>query len=163
MTRRLVNARALLHMGGTPQARAEHSGVNRCCRMRFSPPQSLGSRWAAQVSANNPLVVPRLEYRDICGGFGVTLSGDEDAYEALVRTLATPPAELQRLPPIAAIAAGGAGDEIPGFTDSLAVVLAVLARCAGRIFMRDQPPTVLFERLCRPVVLLIPETWSLAP
>jgi hypothetical protein len=138
----------LQNMGCRPNATVEHTGAHdgRALRIGFALP---------------PDRAPRLT--DVSQAIGRPRLRGETALHQLERLAAESCALLTRLPPVAAVRSNAQGEQVPGLTDDPLLVLAVLTRCHGALFLRDRPPCVTTDRLFRSITLLAPRTWNPTP
>ncbi len=138
----------LHNMSCRPDATAQYSGRDACQRLRF---------WVDAL-------VPTLStWREVCQVFGVACAPDDEGYTQLAAAAAQPCPSLVRLPPVAGVLRNAPGDALAGLTDDPSVVLAVLARAASHVYLRDGAPTLTTDRFRLPVTLIIPTSWSLTP
>ena len=139
---------ALLHnMSCRPDANVHHTGTHHGGALRIG--------FAFAPDAKRP---PRLT--DVLPAMGLRRVRVEQVLANLERLAAEPCALLAKLPPVAAVHANAEGAHLPGFTDDPLLVLAVLTRCNGAVFMRDRAPCVTEDRLLRSITLLTPRNWS---
>lgn len=137
---------ALLHnMSCRPDAKVQHTGTHagRALRFAFAFPTKRPTRLTDVLSA---MRLPRAR--------------EENALAHLERVAAEPCALLGKLPPVAAVHANAAGEQVQGLTDDPRLVLAVLTRCNGAVFLRDRPPCVTEDRVLRSITLIAPMTWN---
>ncbi len=125
-----------------------HKSAAQCRRIRFSSPL-----WPADATA----------FAEFCPAFGLPRPAVADGYARLAEAAAEPCPLLARLPPVAAVMRNVAGDDIAGLTDDPRLMLAVMSRCFGNVFMRDVPPSITTDSLRHQVTLLIPNSWNLNP
>ena len=137
---------ALLHnMSCRPDATVQHTGTHAGRALRF----------AFAFPAKRP---PRLT--DVLPAMGFPRAQTNNVLAYLERHAAEPCALLATLPPVAAVHANAAGEQLPGLTDDPLLVLAVLTRCSGALFLRDRPPCVTADRVLRSITLIAPKTWN---
>jgi hypothetical protein len=142
-------AQPLIHnMSCRPTFTVTHKSAAQCRRLRFSSPQ-----WPAAATA----------FADYCPTFGLPMPTAAEGYARLVEAAAEPCPLLARLPPVAAVLRNAPGESIAGLTDDPRVLLAVMSRCFGSVFMRDLPPSITSDSLRLQVTLLIPKSWNLNP
>ena len=145
---RSTDARASgrLHMWGRPGASVTHAGTDLCRRLHFSlrvPPPTAARRFA-----------------DLCPLFGLAVPEDGDGFPVLMAYAAEPCPKLEWLPAVAAAEPTCRGESIAGFTDDPRLVLAVLARCSGRVFLRDRAPSISTPQIRATLDLLVPRSWK---
>ena len=139
----------LLHnMSCRPTVTIQHASQAQCRRLRFA-----SRLWPKDAQA----------FADFCPVFGLPTPAAEDGYARLAEAALEPCPKLARLPAVAAALRNAPGDSIPGLTDDPRLLLAVLSRCFGTVFMRDVPPSVTSDSFRGPVTLLIPSSWNLNP
>jgi hypothetical protein len=144
-----ARATPLIHnMSCRPTVSIVHSSAALCRRVRFTSP-----KWPIEPEA----------FADFCPAFGLPTPSVADGYARLVEAADAPCPLLARLPPVAAVLRNAAGDAIPGLTDDPTLLLAVMTRCFGSVFLRDLPPSVTSDSFRNPVTLLIPDSWNLNP
>ena len=97
---------------------------------------------------------------DVLPAMGLPRSHKNHVQAHLERLAAEPCLSLAKLPPVAAVHANAAGEQVPGLTDDPLLVLAVLTRCSGALFLRDRPPCVTADRVLRSITLIAPKTWN---
>lgn len=138
---------ALLHnMGCRPQTTIRHTGLDRCHRLQF-------------VLHVAPGAVGRFLNKKLYGRSGFTIMPHDD-WKTLTKAVLRPCPELALLPDVAAVAAYDTfGTILPGIGDNPRVVLAVLARCAGGVFLRDRSPHISLNQIKRSVTLIAPHNW----
>lgn len=147
--RERAGATPLIHnMSCRPTVSITHKSAALCRRVRFTSP-----KWPFEPKA----------FADFCPAFGLPTPPVADGYGTLVAAAEEPCPLLARLPPVAAVLRNAGGDAIPGLTDDPTLLLAVMTRCFGSVFLRDLPPSVTSESFRNPVTLLIPESWNLNP
>lgn len=136
----------LQNMSCRPTATIVHQGKDACRRLLFampSTPRPASTRFA-----------------DLCPPFGLQAPSDQDGYRVLLGFLREPCPKLAALPAVAVAERSTRGDLLPGLTDDPRLVLAVLTRCTGRIFLRDRDPSITSDQIQKPVVLLLPPSWK---
>lgn len=139
----------LIHnMSCRPQVSIAHKSAALCRRVQFTSP-----KWPKDPQA----------FADFFPMFGLPKPPVADGYARLVEAADAPCPLLARLPPVAAVLRNAVGEAIPGLTDDPKLLLAVMTRCFGSVFLRDLPPSVTSDSLRQPVTLLIPESWNLTP
>ena len=138
-------AQLLHNMSCGPNATIVHTGTDACRRLRFALP-------------GGPLTTSK--WIESCQRLGIPCAPADGGYALLVARAAQPHPLLARLPAVASVLANAGGDELPGWSDDPDLILAVLARSTGKVFLRDQPPVITTERFQRSVTLLVPRTWS---
>jgi hypothetical protein len=139
---------ALLHnMSCRPDANVNHTGTHHGGALRIG--------FAFAPDAKRP---PRLT--DVLPAMGFPRAQTNNVLAYLERHAAEPCALLAKLPPVAAVHANAAGEQVPGLTDDPLLVLAVLTRCSGALFLRDRPPCVTADRVLRSITLIAPKTWN---
>ncbi len=138
-------AQLLHNMSCGPNATIVHTGTDACRRLRFALP-------------GGPLTT--YKWIESCQRLGIPCAPADDGYALLVARAARPHPLLARLPAVASVLANAGGDEVPGWTDDPDLILAVLARSTGKVFLRDQPPVIATDRFQRSVTLLMPRSWS---
>lgn len=147
--RERAHATPLIHnMSCRPTVSIVHSSAALCRRVRFTSP-----KWPFEPES----------FADFCPAFGLPEPSVADGYGTLVAAAEAPCPLLARLPPVAAVLRNAGGDAIPGLTDDPKLLLAVMTRCFGSVFLRDLPPSVTSDSFRNPVTLLIPESWNLDP
>ena len=135
----------LQNMSCRPDATVEHNGRHHCRALRFG----------FAPAADRPL---RLS--DLLPVLGLKRRSNEALLQKIERMTQEPCPLLASLPAVAAVHSNAAGESLPGLTDQPLLVLAVLVRCNGGVFMRDRVPAVSEERLLRSVTLLAPLSWN---
>jgi len=144
-----AGAQPLIHnMSCRPTVTVTHKSSAQCRRLRFS-----SSLWPAAATA----------FADYCPAFGLPMPTASEGYARLVEAAAEPCPLLARLPPVAAVMRNAPGDSIAGLTDDPRLMLAVMSRCFGNVFMRDVPPSITSDSLRLQITLLIPNSWNLNP
>lgn len=139
----------LLHnMSCRPDATVQHTGTHDGRALRFG----------FVFTAKRP---PRIT--DVLPAIGLPRARTENVLSHLQRLAGEPCHLLRQLPAVAAVHANAAGEQVPGLTDHPLLVLAVLTRCSGSLFMRDRPPAVTEDRLLRSITLLAPKNWTFKP
>ncbi|NBX25773.1 MAG: hypothetical protein EBQ99_06955 [Planctomycetes bacterium] len=136
----------LQNMSCRPDATVQHQGQHQCRAIRFAFPASEGDATPSLSSlawAVDPIRRP-----------GVSL------IQHLERVAAEPCPLLAKLPSVAAVHLNASGESLPGLTDQPRLVLAVLCRCNGRVFIRDRAPCISEDRLLRSITLLAPCSWN---
>ena len=137
---------SLLHnMSCRPNTAVTHTGVDQCHRICI-------------LSELTP--TPNLLFTELCATFGVDMPEDGDGWKALTNAANLPCPELMLLPPVAAVLANAPGKVFPGISDNPRLVLAVLARCSGGIFIRDRPPVITSDQMKKTVTLIAPLSWK---
>lgn len=144
-----AHAVPLIHnMSCRPSVTVHHKSPDQCRRVRFH-----SAAWPKGATA----------YADFFPIFGLPKPAAEDGYARLTEAASEPCPQLSRLPPVAAALRNAAGDTVAGLSDDPRLMLAVMTRCFGKVFMRDVPPSVTTESIRFPVTLLIPLSWNLNP
>ena len=144
-----AHAAPLIHnMSCRPTVSITHTSRALCRRVRFTSP-----KWPIEPEA----------FADFCPAFGLPTPSLADGYATLVQAAEAPCPLLARLPPVAAVLRNAGGDAIPGLTDDPTLLLAVMTRCFGSVFLRDLPPSVTSDSFRSPVTLLVPDSWNLDP
>jgi len=139
----------LLHnMSCRPDATVQHTGTHHGRALRF------GFALSADRS-------PRLS--DVQLALGLRRKRGETLLDQLERIAAEPCPLLAQLPAVAAVHGVAAGEVVPGLTDQPLLILAVLTRSSGNLFLRDRPPAVTQDRVLRSITLLAPANWTLKP
>lgn len=137
---------SLLHnMSCRPNTAVTHTGVDQChriCILSELPPS------------------PNSLFTEFCATFGVDIPADGDGWKALTDAANLPCPELMLLPPVAAVLVNAPGQVFPGISDNPRLVLAVLARCSGGIFIRDRPPVITSDQIKNTVTLIAPLSWK---
>ncbi|MBU3728617.1 MAG: hypothetical protein FGM37_05140 [Phycisphaerales bacterium] len=136
------------NMSCRPTVTLTHKSDPQCRRLRFST-----ATWPASATA----------FADYCPALGLPMPTAAEGYARLLEAASEPCPLLARLPPVAAVMRNAAGESIAGLTDNPRVVLAVMSRCFGHVFMRDLPPSITSDSLRLQVTLLIPKSWNLNP
>jgi hypothetical protein len=139
------SAQLLHNMSCGPNATIAHTGTDACRRLRFALP-------------GGPLTLGK--WFEIGQRVGIPCAPTDDGYPLLVARASQPHPLLARLPAVASVLANAGGDELPGWTDNLDLILAVLSRSTAKVFLRDQAPVIASDRFSRTVTLLVPRTWS---
>lgn len=134
------------NMSCRPTVTVTHRSAAQCRRIRFA-----SSLWPADARA----------FAEFCPAFGLPTPAVADGYARLVEAAAEPCPLLARLPPVAAVLRNASGDSIAGLTDDPRLLLAVMSRCFGSVFMRDVPPSITTDSFRQQVTLLIPSSWNL--
>lgn len=138
----------LNNMSCRPTVTITHSSAAQCRRLMFSSPL-----WPKDAQA----------FAEFCPVFGLPRPPAADGYARLAEAASEPCPQLARLPPVAAALRNAPGESVAGITDDPRLLLAVLTRCFGAVFMRDVPPSVTSDSFRGPVTLLIPHSWNLNP
>lgn len=123
-----------------------HTSPDRCQRLRFVPPSPSGGEGSG--------------FSEVCHAYGIEVVDGDDPWQLLMAAASAPCGGLACLPPVAAVRRTGLGTGLPGITDQPLVVLAVLARCCGSVFLRDRSPLVEIATLTTETDILIPANWS---
>ena len=135
-----------LKMWARPSATIVHDGTDLCRRLRFG-----------LAIGNDPR--PR-RFADLCPLLGLPAPEDGDGYPVLMDFLSEPCPKLALLPAVAAVDRTARGEQIAGFTDDPRLLLAVLARCSGHVFLRDRSPSLSTPQLIATIDLLVPRSWK---
>lgn len=143
---RRAGSRWLQNMSCRPSATIVHEGKDLCRRLLFAMP-------AEPRPAST-------RFADLCVPFGLQAPSDRDGYRVLMEFIREPCPRLAALPAIAAAERTMRGVALPGFTDDPRLVLAVLSRSTGSVFLRDREPSLTSDQIQKPVVLLLPPTWK---
>lgn len=144
-----AGAQPLIHnMSCRPTVTVTHTGVAQCTRLLFTS--------ALLPGDGKPL-------EECCAAFGLTAPAADLAYARLMEAASEPCPLLARLPPVAAVMRNTHGQCIPGLTDDPRLLLAVMSRCFGHVFMRDLPPSITSDSFRLQVTLLVPKSWNLNP
>lgn len=139
----------ILHnMSCRPTVTIQHASAAQCRRLKFSSPL-----WPKDAQA----------FAEFCPAFGLPTPAAADGYARIAEAASEPCPQLARLPPVAAALRNAPGDPVAGLTDDPRLLLAVLVRCFGKVFMRNVPPSVTSDSFRGPVTLLIPHSWNLNP
>ena len=136
----------LHNMSCRPGATVVHQGTDLCRRLRFT--------------LNIPQDPKLRRYADLCPLFGLPVPKDGDGFPLLMACLAEPCPKLAALPAVAAVDPAGRGETVAGFNDDPRLALAVLARCSGRVFMRDRTPGLSTPQIRATLDLLVPRSWK---
>lgn len=134
------------NMSCRPGASVVHTGTDACRRLRFS--------------LNVPLHPAVRRYAELCPMFGLPVPADDDGFPVLMAFVNEPCPKLAALPAVAVADPAARGESITGFTDDPRLVLAVLARCSGRVFLRDRAPSISTPQIRATLDLLVPRSWK---
>ena len=144
-----MRAQPRIHnMSCRPTVTVTHKSAAQCRRIRFS-----STLWPTNATA----------FAEFCPAFGLPMPALADGYARLAEAASEPCPLLARLPPVAAVMRNASGDSIAGLTDDPRLMLAVMSRCFGNVFMRDVPPSITTDSFRHQVTLLIPSSWNLTP
>jgi len=144
-----ATAPPLLHnMSCRPTATVTHTSAALCRRLKFA-----SALWPASPTA----------FADFCPAFGLPTPTVAEGYACLVKAAGEPCPLLAKLPPVAAVMRNAPGEPLAGLTDNPQLMLAVMSRCFGHVFMRDVPPSITTDSFRQQVTLLIPHSWNLEP
>lgn len=141
----------LLHnMSCMPHAPVKHEGRDACRVLR------LRGEWAGPWPRR-----PR-SFAALCPMFGLTPVPGDDGWRTLMALASEPCPALARMPAVAPVQLGGpATGPVHGeFTADTRLLLAVLARTAGGVFIRDRAPALTEPAAIRPLSLFAPSSWN---